>query len=180
MKTVPAQVVPRDRLVQMLLPCSLYNGNAEKMRTVSWHLIISYFFSWTQWSVFFWIIRLRKVKWLHGPWTLMSQLFNPTPSPVFDLYCTHWHCSNTGSQIERYPGSTVRTHDVLIWPKISPDLNQGVENGRDVLLMTSWKWRHDHPNMGCDLALGCSILPKNKITIYFFENSIFDFDLFLG
>ena len=27
---------------------------------------------------------------------------------------------------------------------------------------------------------GCSILPKNKIQIYFSENSIFDFDLFLG
>ena len=49
----------------------------------------------------------------------------------------------------------VRTHDVSqIWFKISPDLNQNVENVRPsgALLVTSWKLRHDHPHMGCDLA----------------------------
>ena len=32
----------------------------------------------------------------------------------------------------------------------------------------------------CCTHQGCSILTNNKITIYFSENSIFDFDLFLG
>ena len=58
---------------------------------------------------------------------------------------------------KHYPASTDQwrldwgqTKTSQIWPKISPDLNQDVENGRpsDVFLTTSWKIRQDHPRMG--------------------------------